>query len=251
VCVGRGGSYSGMERSFVMSDGVVSGNTASNGGGVFVGFDCSFVMSGGAISDNAVHISGAIGSGSGGGVYAMGSFMMEGGEISCNTANTYGGGVWVTDTSTNLDRFMVPEYAIGVVFSGNRASVGYNIAPAHVPVYDAYIQGEVVSWSAPFNQGYNNYDISYTATGEACPSYSVTVIDSNVPITGAGNYVVGFNVNINAGFASEGEEFKTWETSSEGVYFADAKSAVTTFYMPDHDVTVKHVNCMSFFDVAN
>ena len=226
--------------SFVMSGGEISGNVASgNGGGVYV-IAGSFVMYSGVISDNTA--SGAVGGGNGGGVYVQGgSFVMSGGEISGNVASGSGGGVWVTATSTNLDRFSIPLDAVGVVFSNNRASSGYDRASVHDSVYVANIQGEVVSWSAPFTQGYNNYDISYTTVGGAHPSFLVTVIGSNAPVSGVGNYVVGANVRIDVGPAPEGEEFKTWTTSSPGVDFADAKNAVTTFFMPDHDVTVEAV----------
>ena len=226
--------------SFVMSGGEISGNVASgNGGGVYV-IAGSFVMYSGVISDNTA--SGAVGGGNGGGVYVQGgSFVMSGGEISGNVASGNGGGVWVASTSTGLDRFVVPLDAVGVVFSNNRASSGYDRASVHDSVYVANIQGEVVSWSAPFTQGYNNYDISYTTVGGAHPSFLVTVIGSNAPVSGAGNYVVGANVRIDVGPAPEGEEFKTWTTSSPGVDFADAKDAVTTFFMPDHDVTVEAV----------
>ena len=80
--------------AFTMSDGSISGNTATdNGGGVYVG-DGTFTMSGGAV------ISGNNAASSGGGVYVYetGKFTMEGGTIGGATANTAtqnGGGVYI------------------------------------------------------------------------------------------------------------------------------------------------------------
>jgi hypothetical protein len=69
----------------MLTGGKISGNNALNGGGVYNAGN--FEMVDGVISDNAA-------SSDGGGVYnsADGSFVMSGGEITCNTAR-YGGGV--------------------------------------------------------------------------------------------------------------------------------------------------------------
>jgi hypothetical protein len=85
-----------------MNEGVVlRNNTASSGGGVFFASEGSFVMNGGEISGNT-----ASGSDSyGGGVYVSnnGSFIMTGGKISGNTASSNyisgGGGVYVYNAS--------------------------------------------------------------------------------------------------------------------------------------------------------
>ena len=66
--------------TFTMNDGIISGNTAANGGGVYVGSSGTFTMTGGTISGNS----------EGGGVYvnANGTFNMTGGTITGNTATT-------------------------------------------------------------------------------------------------------------------------------------------------------------------
>ena len=108
-------------------------------------------MSGGEISGN-------IASNNGGGVYlGNGVFKLSGGKISKNTAAYNGGGVWV-DTE-KLDLLFVSN---GVVFSNNRASVAYDRDSTHDSVYSSQI-GNRVTWTTPFTQGYNNYDISYTS----------------------------------------------------------------------------------------
>jgi len=66
-----------------------------------------------------------------------------------------GGGVWVEHSK-------LADLTVGerVVFRGNRAPIGFaNRRPADNAVYFANIHTS--SWSAPFIQGYNNFDISY------------------------------------------------------------------------------------------
>lgn len=66
--------------------------------------------------------------------------------------------------------------------------------------------------------------------------YTVTVNGSYAQTTGAGNYAEGATVAIDAGTRS-GYTFDGW-TSADGVTFANAGSAQTTFTMPAGDVTV-------------
>jgi len=88
--------------TFIMNGGEISNNetnsTSEGGGGVYV--RGTFIMNDGVISNNKSTITGN--GGRGGGVYIYssgtisGKFIMTGGEISGNTANTYGGGIYVT-----------------------------------------------------------------------------------------------------------------------------------------------------------
>lgn len=66
--------------------------------------------------------------------------------------------------------------------------------------------------------------------------YSVAVEGSYAQTSGAASYVEGATVSIDAGTRS-GYTFAGW-TSRDGVAFADADSAQTTFIMPDKTVTV-------------
>ena len=66
--------------------------------------------------------------------------------------------------------------------------------------------------------------------------YTVTVNNSYAQTTGAGSYAEGATVAIDAG-TRDGYTFDGW-TSSDGVTFANAGSAQTTFTMPDQAVTV-------------
>jgi hypothetical protein len=85
------------------------------------------------------------------------SVKLLGGEISGNTAKGDGGGVWVDEK--NLSGLFVSS---GVVFSNNQASAAYNRKSNHDIVYVKQV-GEKITWTTPFTQGYNNYDISYTS----------------------------------------------------------------------------------------
>lgn len=66
--------------------------------------------------------------------------------------------------------------------------------------------------------------------------YTVTVNGSYAQTTGAGSYAKDTTVTIDAGTRS-GYTFNGW-TSTDGVTFANAGSAQTTFTMPDKAVTV-------------
>ncbi|MCL2355315.1 MAG: hypothetical protein FWC68_05595, partial [Oscillospiraceae bacterium] len=76
-----------IQYSFMMHDGEINGNAATNrGGGVFME-DESFIMSGGEISENTAGTDG-------GGVFTNNRLVIHGGEISRNTAQQNGGGVY-------------------------------------------------------------------------------------------------------------------------------------------------------------
>jgi hypothetical protein len=149
-----------------MSGGVIANNANNNSGwlhvgGVRVGFGGSFVMSGGVIANNtAVY---------GGGVYVQsvsffigdmgydggGTVKLACGTISGNTASMNGGGVCID--VKNVSGLFVDEE---MVFIANHARTSHNRDLMYDDVYNSNI-GSKVTWSAPFIQGYNNYDIGY------------------------------------------------------------------------------------------
>ena len=79
-------------------------------------------------------------------------------------------------------------------------------------------------------------DVSVTANREQ--SYTVTVTDGTVTagLNGAGKAFAGFTVTVAANNVS-GHNFTGW--TGDGVEFADAASAATTFTMPGGNVSVK------------
>jgi hypothetical protein len=188
-----GGNGGGVFNSgiFTMYGGTIFNNSANSGGGVYnTGI---FEMLGGLIDNNTVkgkppsHGGGGSNPGVGGGICNTGTFTMSngtisnnkatsetskygcgggmmnygttkllGGKISDNTAKYIGGGICVYNEE--YDKLFVGN---GIVFENNRASTAYKRASTHDSTYNSHI-GNNVTWSTPFTQGYNNYDISYT-----------------------------------------------------------------------------------------
>jgi hypothetical protein len=181
---------------------MISGNSATSGGGVYVGND--FIRS------SVCHLSGGV--------------------ISNNRATGNGGGVWVTDDSSYLERLFVSD---GVVFSNNHASAAYSRAAAFNDVYNSHI-GSRVTWTTPFTQGYNNYDISYVY-GTSLTQYTVIVRDSYASITGAGNYSAGISVTINSG-TRDNYAFSGWSINEGSVTLSNSTTA--TFTMPANNVDI-------------
>lgn len=111
-------SYSG---TFTMNDGVISGNQTSNRGGGLYNAG-KFTLNGGSITENTVtytdQTSNEYG---GGGVYNANnynnSFVMNGGEISRNTAK-YGGGIY------NASNYTITSQMNGGVIKDNIAQAG-------------------------------------------------------------------------------------------------------------------------------
>jgi uncharacterized protein (TIGR02145 family) len=79
--------------------------------------------------------------------------------------------------------------------------------------------------------------VTVTANFEQNITYSVTVSSIGSNATGTGNYASGAIVSISAGTAS-GYVFVNWTSSSNGVSFANANNATTTFTMPENAVRV-------------
>ena len=80
-----------------------------------------------------------------------------------------------------------------------------------------------------YTSRFSTYAIGY----EEGTSYAVTVNSG----TGGGDYAEGATVTITADAAPSGKVFDKW-TTSDGVTFANASSATTTFTMPAKAVTV-------------
>jgi hypothetical protein len=143
-----GGVYN--DKDFTLSGGTIFKNTASNGGGVY-NYINEFKMIGGAIANNTVNFDG-------GGVYLyFANFTMTDGQIANNTAGRNGGGIGISNVVC-LENIDISSNA---VFSNNLASAAFNRASVDDEVYREHI-GSRVTWTSPFTQGYNNYDISYT-----------------------------------------------------------------------------------------
>jgi len=218
-----GGGVYNYANTFSLSGGIISGNTANMGGGI-VHNGKTFTMVDGVISGNTAV--------SGGGIYIgdRGIFFLNGGMISNNRATGNGGGIWFSDECANFTRLFVSK---GVVFSNNYASEAYNRNRAHDTIYTTHVKGD--TWSKPFTQGYNNYDISYVY-GVPIAFYNVTIHDSYAELTGAGNYVAGALITIDAG-TREGYTFSSWTTNNREITLTN-NSTTTTFTMPERNIVL-------------
>jgi hypothetical protein len=163
--------------SLIMESGaVVTGNTASsyNGSGVYVSSG-TFIMNGGEISDNTASTTT---SSYGGGVYvSSGTFTMNGGEISGNTTysfwsdwNSCGGGVYVSSGTFTMS---------GGEISGNTSGTG----------------GVCVSYSGIFTMDGGEINGNTSSDGGGVGVYSGTFtmnggeINGNTSSDGGGVYV--------------------------------------------------------------
>ncbi|MCL2863296.1 MAG: InlB B-repeat-containing protein [Methanimicrococcus sp.] len=240
--IGYGGGVF-AEVDFIMTGGTIENNTAAVGGGAVV---TKLVMTGGTIANNTA-IGGYAGFGGGvaklsngasimkggtitnntasygGGLYVFNNyttmnFTMTGGTISDNVALANGGGVWINNANQSLSHFVIPADAVDVVFSNNRAYDAYHRDPADDDAYAMYIAGDV-TWSEPFTQGYNNYDISY-AIGEPlpCVSFDTNAGDDTVKGLIFARTLLHFEEPYGklSELSRDGYTFEGWFTEAEG-----------------------------------
>ena len=93
---------------------------------------------------------------------------------------------------------------------------------------------EVITYTASVVYAGKTYtDSRKDSSKEEKTLYTVTVINGN----GSDDYEAGTIVKIKAEISMDGKQFKEW-TTNDGVTFADAGKAETTFTMPENNVTV-------------
>lgn len=86
------------------------------------------------------------------------------------------------------------------------------------------------------------------AAGAEAAVHTVTVADTaGIGSAGSGEYEAGTRVTVTAGKAGGGRKFKKWASANPGLAFW-RYSAVTTFTMPDTDVTITAEYGLSFTD---
>jgi hypothetical protein len=104
------------------------------------------------------------------------------------------------------------------------------------------------------------FSVHITVVSAAAPTFSVTVHGSNAgEHSGEGGYKEGDTVVIRAGFRGaelqHGLCFSRWTVSGEGVTLTNGHSQITTFIMPENDVTVtahwRPTNGVSWSPVVN
>jgi fibronectin type 3 domain-containing protein len=163
-----------IEGVFTMNGGVISGNTAWDGGGVYVTSSDTFTMNGGVISDNAAT--------TGGGVYIhSGTFTMNGGEISGNTVSTTsfvssdGGGVYILSGTFTMN---------GGKISGNAASsTGSNGGGVYIYNGIFTMSGGEISGNAASSASSNGGGVSVSSIGTFTKSPGGIIYGSNASAT--------------------------------------------------------------------
>ncbi len=111
---GNGGAFYQHNGSFEMTGGTISGNTAQNGGGIYFNRDWNFVLANefdnvingenARISNNTANHPNPSWECGGGGIYLShyNKLAIKNGEVTGNTTNNYGGGIFVQYARSNL-----------------------------------------------------------------------------------------------------------------------------------------------------
>jgi len=172
-----GGGIDNYAGNFYLSGGSIEGNIAGSWGGAVDNQYGNMYMSSGSVSSNTSNSDG-------GGIYNAGTLFVTGGSITGNSAFDGGGGIYIvgasrTEISGNTvisgnstagngggiavqhDDLHALNIGPDVVFSDNSAQQAYARDPADDATYEDHV--ESTSWTNPLSQGYNNYDIQYTA----------------------------------------------------------------------------------------
>lgn len=238
-----GGGVSVFNGTFTLNNGVISGNgfddpafpsgPPNNGGGVALLAVGTFIMNDGEISDNTAAVNG-------GGIFLQsntGSWLtINGGTVSDNTA-TNGGGVGfaapitLNDFRAFLEQVIIEEDA---EFFGNTATAGTRINETlRAEFEDDIAPGDV---TAPHDHAFTNHDIHMPQ------EFTLTVINHflnanalNDPAAGAGTFAAGTEVTVNRLLNRPGWAFVNWTfVNADGVTVPIS----SPFSMPAHDLAV-------------
>lgn len=126
-----------------------------------------------------------------------------------------------------------------IVKSGWGPSAGFEL-PDKKTTTDVYLvayqPGKYTANIQLIDVSNGNVLVEQSATITAASFHTVTLAGGGTDSSGGGSYTATTTVSINAGTRS-GYSFNGW-TASPAITFANAASAVTTFIMPDTNVTV-------------
>ena len=177
VAARNGGAIYALEYSHINSS-VTENSAGGDGGGVYLIGDG--LLDG--FPDDSAILSFNTAGGSGGGIYlsnsgAMTTYLVlqSGVRVEDNKAILDGGGVWVSHGQ--LARLHVGNT---VTFQNNLAQ---NSVPNRLAIDDAVYLTNILSttWTSPFTQGYNNYDIAY-APPIPCNVTGERLLDIALPV---------------------------------------------------------------------
>jgi fimbrial isopeptide formation D2 family protein len=137
-----------------ITDFVVSDNTTTiYGGGIYVRLEGTLTVTDSVISGNTAY--------DGGGIYNLGTTYINSSLITGNTASHDGGGIY-----TSRARLPYLFVDADSSFSFNRARAAYNRHPLDTFANTTYATNILLGegpgkWTFPLLQGYNNYDIAF------------------------------------------------------------------------------------------
>ena len=157
---------------------ITGGNCSSYCGGVYVDCAGTFTMSGGSITNNTAESYG-------GGVFltnsssSKGSFTMTGGSITNNTAESYGGGVYVLGDSSSKGSFTMTGGSI----TNNTANYGGGLGSYGI----TDIKGGTISENTANNTGGG----VYVGSGASFTMSGGTITNNTANNTGGGVYNYG------------------------------------------------------------
>ncbi|HIU77076.1 MAG TPA: InlB B-repeat-containing protein [Candidatus Pelethocola excrementipullorum] len=240
---------------FIMNDGAIVSNKASNGGGIAItprSYEKIMIMNGGSISQNTA-------TSLGGGIYMLGttwygvSFEISGGEINGNkvSSTTYGAGIYwgaTSDSATgsisgctisnNTIKYQSSynggagiytanktyanlEVGDDVIFSGNRVGTnGYYQPVWNIATLYPNIRYAKTSFDGTgvlqTEHALNNYDINYRPYKITYnPNGGTGTVYSEL-VDPNSTYTVLSNANSNLNYADNGNAFNGWNTVNDG-----------------------------------
>ena len=160
---GGGIANLGEYSEFIMHDGVISDNTANWGGGLsnYRGY----------VTMHSGRFEGNTGRYHGGGIYIVSPPLGDGlvhlisGEFRDNGTAGDGGAIWVQWRNPDRANLETLRVDADVDFFGNFARAAFERDPAFDAIYAVQISPDI-TWTVPFTQGYNNFDISHDSANE-------------------------------------------------------------------------------------
>lgn len=184
VCSNGSGEGPGK---FVMNDGIISNNVfASDGSGVLVNSGATFIMNGGSITGNQAIKGGFEGYGIGGGVASKsGKVYLKGGEITGNSAEDKGGGVYIY--------YGTCEVSGNVVIKNNK-----KVTTGSETDNNVYLEGRKITISSPLTTG-----------------ASIGITTHNAPTTGNPvDVTVGADADYSRYFFSDSADYEIYNDNN-------------------------------------
>ena len=212
---GGGVGVTGGNSKFNMYGGTISGNKATKGGGVYVSAGATFTMNGNAsvTGNNATGSTGKDNMGTGGGVYVSdGTFTMNGGTISGNTADLTDGGVGVyTTTASTTATFTMNG---GEITRNKASSQGGGVGVYRAAKFEMNNSASVKDNTA--NQGGGVYmdNKGVRMDGATFTMNNTASVKDNTAKNGGGVYVESGTFNMNDGTIS-GNKAKNDKASND------------------------------------